>query len=194
MSGCPEGSQEEFFNHLLEDLIVPLLLDRFLQDISSRRRCSRFSRRNSCPHLCRIPAMRCAAYARYSSDLQRQTSIEDQVAVARSFRCVLSSGDDAANSWKIHRNRSCRGTRLEVASYAVPERAARAHVRESFAAAVAGAAPPDHEVAQHPNSGLGLNEQAGTRREDRISPHCGPAPRRRRSRSGSAVPQTDARR
>src|SRR5688500_9611772 len=29
--------------------------------------------------------MRCAIYARFSSDLQRQTSLEDQVAVARAY-------------------------------------------------------------------------------------------------------------
>ena len=29
--------------------------------------------------------MRCAAYARYSSDLQRETSIDDQITVARTY-------------------------------------------------------------------------------------------------------------
>ncbi len=32
-----------------------------------------------------MTTMRCAAYARYSSDLQRETSIDDQVAVARQY-------------------------------------------------------------------------------------------------------------
>ena len=32
-----------------------------------------------------MPAMRCACYARFSSDLQRQTSIDDQLAVARRY-------------------------------------------------------------------------------------------------------------
>jgi DNA invertase Pin-like site-specific DNA recombinase len=32
-----------------------------------------------------MPAMRCACYARYSSDLQRETSIEDQLSVAREY-------------------------------------------------------------------------------------------------------------
>ena len=32
-----------------------------------------------------MSAMRCACYARYSSDLQRQTSIDDQLAVARRY-------------------------------------------------------------------------------------------------------------
>ena len=43
-----------------------------------------------------MTSMRAACYARYSSDLQRETSLDDQVAVARAYadKCGWSFLDD----------------------------------------------------------------------------------------------------
>ena len=120
----------------VDRVIVPALLGQFLRRATGWRR-QRQS--GSGPAGSQMSSMRCALYARFSSDLQRETSIADQVAVARRYvaaRLVRPRGSP------LHRRR-LSSARLEPrdSGSASPRRAGSLPFRSSCWSMIPHASP-----------------------------------------------------